>query len=166
MKIVTVGLKGFVNDRSGIFSWTQEILLEHDPMYPDLTPAQQEEIKRSLDQQREIIMANAVAWAAEETARRDEGRAQKDAARAASATAPAPAPVPAAAPAKPSAPETRKAGDEYSKDNRTWTRCMCGNTDINHWSSKDGKDRHWQGCKICGLFLNPDGSVKSMGGVK
>jgi len=176
MRIISAGVKGFPNDRTGIFSWTQEILLEHDPMYPDLTPAQIEEIRRSLDQQREIIMANAVAWAAEETARQDAARAPKQQ-----------PPAPAAGP-KPTEEElrvmretaeatkpSRKAGEEtaapeqrgtdgYNKDNRTWVRCpTCGSTDVCHHS---GAGKYYQACKMCRIWLEPDGTTAKMGAAK
>jgi len=162
MRIISAGVKGFPNDRTGIFSWTQEILLEYDPMYPDLTPAQREEIQRSLDQQREIIMANAVAWAAEETARRDAARAPKQQ----PAAGPKPTEettTPAAVPPQSSAPEQRGT-DGYIKDNRTWVRCpTCGSTDVSHYS---GAGKYYQACKRCRIWLEADGTTAKMGAAK
>ncbi len=156
MKVVSVGLKGFIRD-NGLWSWTPEVQLEMDPLTPELLVSQKRDIATALDQARTEIKTAVEEWNAEERTALEAKRAAS-AAKASEQSLKVP-PVNASV-VKEQVYNDRKAGDEYDATNKKWLRCVCGNEDINK-TTKDGKP--YQACFKCQIFLQTDGKVKGMG---
>lgn len=148
MKVLTLGVKGWKDERSGLWHWTPEIVCEFDPLYPTLDKHQQEMVQNALASEMEAIM-NAVEV--------NEPKVQQE----------APVP-PVKAEPEPSALREqvvqRKAVDGYDPEAKKWRRCVCGNENINFVSAKTGQP--YQACNECNIFLQADGKVKAKGGAR
>lgn len=178
--VESTSLKGWPKD-DGTWSWTQEIVVRHDPINPGLTDEQKASVTRSLDEAREIIMGNAAAWRAEELARKD---AQRPAPRVTHYPNPAADAVKCpecgegipsgsevklkdgrlvcadcAAKPDPAATVPEAKDDPYDAAAKRWKRCPCGNTQINY-DSKNKPGTQYQACNKCKVYLNKDGTSK------
>lgn len=145
MQVTSIGLKGWRKD-NGTWSWTPEVVVAYDPIYPQLERHQMDAIEASIKQLKEVICNAVEEPRTVEQISRDLGltKAQEDI-------------YPRPGEGQPGLPG-------YNPTVRLWEACPecgAGPDQINHLR-KDGKGE-WQGCKSCGIGLKRDGTKYKLG---
>lgn len=132
VKILNVGLKGWKKD-NGTWSWTPEILMEFDPLAPNIEQHQRESIEKALEDARSVLQGRVEAWT--------NGNGTKPPAGKGTAIVSGVRP--------------------YDQETRKWSCCpTCGSEDI-HKVSKVG-DKPFDACYACKIFLGQYGTVTEM----